>query len=81
MGLEVKQQVALPLIYKEVMIENAYKIDLVIEDKVIAEIKSVTGTHPIFQAQLLTYLKLTRMKLGLLINFNHRLLNMKFTGL
>lgn len=63
------------------MIENAYKIDLVIEDKVIAEIKSVIETHPIFQAQLLIYLKLTRMKLGLLINFNHRLLNMEFTGL
>ena len=61
LGLEVKQQVALPLIYKEVMIENVYKIDLVIEDKVIAEIKSVTETHPIFQAQLLIYLKLTRM--------------------
>ena len=67
MGLEVKQQVALPLIYKEVMIENAYKIDLVIEDKVIAEIKSVIETHPIFQAQLLTYLKLTRMNSDFLL--------------
>ncbi|WP_294251553.1 GxxExxY protein [uncultured Chryseobacterium sp.] len=83
LGLGVKQQVALPLIYKEVMIENAYKIDLVIEDKVIVEIKSVTETHPVFQAQLLTYLKLTHMKLGLLINFNtplikygiHRIVN------
>lgn len=70
LGLDVKQQVALPLIYKEVMIENAYKMDLVIENKIIVEIKSVTEIHPIFQAQLLTYLKLTRMKLGLLINFN-----------
>ncbi len=70
MGLDVQQQVALPLIYKDVIIENAYKIDLFIEGKVIVEIKSVLEIHPIFQAQLLTYLKLAHMKLGLLINFN-----------
>lgn len=70
LGLDVQQQVALPLIYKDVIIENAYKIDLVIEGKVIVEIKSVLEIHPIFQAQLLTYLKLAHMKLGLLINFN-----------
>ncbi len=70
LGLDVQQQVALLLIYKDIIIENAYKIDLVIEDKVIVEIKSVLEIHPIFQAQLLTYLKLAHMKLGLLINFN-----------
>lgn len=70
LGLTVEQQVTLPLIYKEIMIKNAYKIDLVIEGKVIVEIKSVIEIHPIFQAQLLTYLKLAHMKLGLLINFN-----------
>jgi len=70
LGLDVQQQVALPLIYKDVIIENAYKIDLFIEGKVIVEIKSVLEIHPIFQAQLLTYLKLAHMKLGLLINFN-----------
>ncbi len=70
LGIAVEQQVTLPLIYKEVTIENAYKIDLVIEGKVIVEIKSVIEIHPIFQAQLLTYLKLAHMKLGLLINFN-----------
>lgn len=70
LGLTVEQQVALPLIYKEVMVKNAYKIDLVIEGKVIVEIKSVIEIHPIFQAQFLTYLKLAHMKLGLLINFN-----------
>ncbi|WP_345767636.1 MULTISPECIES: GxxExxY protein [Chryseobacterium] len=70
LGLDVQQQVALPLIYKDVIIENTYKIDLFIEGKVIVEIKSVLEIHPIFQAQLLTYLKLAHMKLGLLINFN-----------
>lgn len=70
LGLKVKQQVALPLRYKEETIENAYKIDMVIENKVIVEVKSVAEIHPIFQAQLLTYLKLTNLKLGLLINFN-----------
>lgn len=83
LGIAVEQQVTLPLIYKEVTIENAYKIDLVIEGKVIVEIKSVIEIHPIFQAQLLTYLKLAHMKLGLLINFNillikhgiHRIVN------
>lgn len=70
LGLTVEQQVTLPLIYKEIMIKNAYKIDLVIEGKVIVEIKSVIEIHPIIQAQLLTYLKLAHMKLGLLINFN-----------
>lgn len=70
LGFAVRRQVTLPVKYKEVMIENAYKIDLVIENKVIVEIKSVAEIHPIFQAQLLTYLKLTNLKLGLLINFN-----------
>lgn len=70
LGLTVTQQVALSLKYKEETIKNAYKIDLMIDDKVIIEIKSVLEMHPIFQSQLLTYLKLTHLKLGLLINFN-----------
>lgn len=82
-GFNVKQQVYLSLQYKEISIENAYKIDLLVEDKVIIEIKSVLEMHPVFSAQLLTYLKLTNLKLGLLINFNtplirdgiHRIVN------
>ncbi|MGU3373983.1 GxxExxY protein [Chryseobacterium sp. M5A1_1a] len=74
LGLDVKQQVSLPLQYKEVSIENAYKIDLIVEDKVIIEIKSVLELHSIFHAQLLTYLKQSNMKLGLLINFNNELI-------
>lgn len=83
LGLDVKQQIYLPLQYKEINIENAYKIDLLVEDKVIIEIKSVLEIHSVFSAQLLTYLKLTNLKLGLLINFStplikdgiHRIVN------
>lgn len=82
-GFNVKQQIYLPLQYKDMNIENAYKIDLLIEDKVIIEVKSVLEMHPVFNAQLLTYLKLANIKLGLLINFNtllikhgiHRIVN------
>lgn len=74
LNLNVKQQVALPLQYKEISIENAYKIDLIVEDKVIIEVKAVLELHSIFKAQLLTYLKQTNIKLGLLINFNSELI-------
>ncbi|MDR6485940.1 GxxExxY protein [Chryseobacterium vietnamense] len=67
-GLNVKQQLPLPLKYKEVFIENAYRIDLVVEDKVIVEVKSVLELHPIFHSQVLTYLKQTNIKLGLIMN-------------
>ncbi len=83
LGLKVNQQVSLPLTYKKEIIENAYRLDLIVEDKVIIEIKSVIEIHPVFYAQVLTYLKLTNLKLGLLINFNtplikdgiHRIVN------
>lgn len=74
LNLNVKQQVVLPLQYKEIAIENAYKIDIIVENKVIVEVKSVLELHPIFNAQVLTYLKQTHMKLGLLINFNSELI-------
>lgn len=70
LGLKVENQVSLPLKYKELSINNAYRIDLIVENKVIIEIKSVLDIHPIFYSQVLTYLKLTNIKLGLLINFN-----------
>lgn len=83
LGFDIKQQIYLPLQYKEVNIENAYKIDLLVENKVIIEVKAVLEIHSVFNAQLLTYLKLTNLKLGLLINFNtplikdgiHRIVN------
>ncbi|MCU7615967.1 GxxExxY protein [Chryseobacterium sp. PBS4-4] len=83
LGFEVKSQVVLPLKYKSEIIENAYRVDLIVEDKVIIEVKSVLEINPISYSQILTYLKLTNIKLGLLINFNtplikdgiHRIVN------
>lgn len=73
-GLNVKQQTSLSLKYKEITIENAYKVDLIVEDKVIVEIKSVLELHSVFYSQVLTYLKQSHIKLGLLINFNNELI-------
>ncbi len=69
-GLHLRQQVALPVVYKEVKLDAGYRLDLIVEEKVIVEIKAVEALAPIHTAQLLTYLKLTNIKLGLLINFN-----------
>ena len=60
----------MPLIYEEVKLDVGYRIDIVVEDKLILEIKSVDALNEVHFAQLLTYLKLTNCKLGLLINFN-----------
>lgn len=67
---KVISQKSIPLIYKEVNIDNAYRIDLFVEDSVIVEIKSVEKILPIHEAQLMSYLKLANCKVGLLINFN-----------
>ncbi len=69
-GLSVQKQKPLPLIYEEVKLDVGYRIDIVVEDKLILEIKSVDALNEVHFAQLLTYLKLTNCKLGLLINFN-----------
>ncbi len=69
-GLYVEKQKALPLIYEEVKLEIGYRIDLLVENKVIVEIKSVEAINDVHLAQILTYLKLSNCKLGLLINFN-----------
>ena len=73
-GLKVEQQKPLPIIYKEVQLECGYRLDLLIEDTVIVEIKSVDKLAPIHEAQLLSYLKLADKRVGLLINFNVQLL-------
>ncbi len=73
-GLNVVQQAALPVIYKDVKLEAGYRIDVLVENKVIIEIKSVDALADIHLAQVLTYLKLKDVKLGLLINFNSVLL-------
>jgi GxxExxY protein len=69
-GLKVEKQKALPLIYEEIKLEVGYRLDLLVEDKVIIEIKACEGLNDIHLAQVLTYLKLSNVKLGLLINFN-----------
>jgi GxxExxY protein len=61
---------ALPLIYEEVKLDCGYRLDLIVEDKLIIEVKSVEALTDIHLAQVLTYLKLSKCKLGLLINFN-----------
>ncbi len=73
-GLKVETQVALPIIYDEIKIDAGYRIDVLVEDTIIIELKSVERLLPIHEAQLLTYLRLTEKKLGLLINFNVALL-------
>ena len=69
-GIEFKRQVPLPLNYKGVVLDCGYRLDLLVEDKVIVELKSIEGLEPIHEAQMLTYLKLRNAWLGLIINFN-----------
>jgi GxxExxY protein len=73
-SLKVEKQKALPLVYEEVKLDVGYRIDIIVEDKFIVEIKSVEALNDIHLAQLLTYLRLSDCKLGLLINFNVKLL-------
>ena len=69
-GLSFQRQVQLPLLYKGLRVDAAFRLDLVIEDKIIVELKSQEGLLPVHEAQLMTYLKLTGMRVGLLLNFN-----------
>ena len=69
-GLKAISQVEMPVVYDGVTIDVGYRLDLLVEDSVIVEVKSVEKIHPINKAQLLSYLKLSNKKLGLLINFN-----------
>lgn len=69
-GLHAPTQVSLPVTYREIRMEAGLKPDMIVNDCVIVEFKSVETMHPIFDAQLITYLKLTGIRLGFLINFN-----------
>ena len=69
-GLRVARQVPMPMVYKGIHLEMGYRLDLVVEGKVIIELKSVDALHEVHFKQLTTYLKLSGLKLGLLINFN-----------
>jgi GxxExxY protein len=73
-GLRVEQQKPLPVVYRSVYLECGRRLDLVVEDKVIIELKAVEKMTPLYEAQLLSYLKLSGYKTGLLINFNVRYL-------
>lgn len=82
-GLNVACQVPMPFVYKDVKMEVGYRMDMVVEEKVLIEIKAVETLAPVHYAQTLTYIKLSGLKLGLLINFNvktlkdsiHRIVN------
>ena len=74
LGLKVERQVEIPLRYGEVSLNAGFRLDLLAEDRIIIEVKSVESLLPIHKAQILTYLKLTKNKLGFLINFNVGLL-------
>lgn len=73
-GLSVGQQIELPILYRGVRLEAGYRLDLLVEDQIIVELKSVDELAPIHTAQLLSYLRLSDKRVGLLINFNVELL-------
>jgi GxxExxY protein len=72
--LRFTRQVPLPVVYKDVRIDCSYRLDLVVEDSVVVEIKAVDAVLPVHEAQLLTYLKLSGKKVGLLMNFHEAIL-------
>lgn len=82
-GLRVQRQLIVPVKYKEIVVSESMYVDILVDHKVIIEVKATEKEHPIHQAQLLTYLRLTGLKLGLLINFGrasvkdgiHRIVN------
>jgi GxxExxY protein len=69
-NLSFDRQILVPVTYKDVILDCGYRLDLVVENTVILELKSVDRIHPIFEAQLLTYMRLLQKPVGLLINFN-----------
>ena len=69
-GLQVERQKALPIQYKDIQLEYGYRIDLLVENAVVIELKSVEILHPLHEAQILTYMKFAEKKVGLLMNFN-----------
>jgi len=69
-GLTIERQKAVPVIFKEVKLDCGYRIDILVENKILLELKSVEAVAQIHEAQILTYMKFAEMKIGLLINFN-----------
>jgi len=73
-GLNVQKEKPMPIVYKEVKLDHGYRIDLLVEEKVVVEIKTVDAFNEVHTAQVLTYLKLGNYKLGLLLNFQTTML-------
>jgi GxxExxY protein len=73
-GLSVKKEIPMPIVYKDIQLDHGYRIDLLVENKVVIEIKTVEALNDVHTAQVLTYLKLGNYKLGLLLNFHVRTL-------
>lgn len=73
-GLNVRREVSLPIVYKDIQIDHGYRIDLLVENKIVLELKTVEAFTDVHQAQILTYLKLGNYPLGLLINFHSKIL-------
>ncbi|MFZ4765226.1 MAG: GxxExxY protein [Roseimicrobium sp.] len=73
-GLEVARQVPVPIAWEGVRFDEGFRADLIVNDRVILELKSVDTMHPVHSKQLLTYLRVTELRLGLLINFGERLI-------
>tara|TARA_R110000850_G_scaffold275362_1_gene414663 strand:+ start:637 stop:942 length:306 start_codon:yes stop_codon:yes gene_type:complete len=78
-GMIVERQKSLPVVWRGQKLNLNYRTDLIVENKVIIEIKSIQEIHPVLPKQLLTYLKLSKLKLGLLINFNSPLIKTGIT--
>jgi GxxExxY protein len=74
LGLKVEKQLALPIVYKDIKLDHGYRIDLLVEDSIVIEIKTVECFTDVHFAQILTYLKLGNYPIGLLINFHTKLL-------
>ena len=74
LGLSVQQQRALPVVYKDVKLDCGYRLDIVVEDAIILEVKAIEQLAPIHDAQLLSYLRISGLKVGLLMNFHVRVL-------
>ena len=74
LGLTVERQKALPVVYKTIHLDQGYRIDLLVEEKVILELKVVEELTPVHEAQILSYLKLSGCPVGLLLNFNVKML-------
>lgn len=78
-GLSFTTQVPVPVVYDDLRIDDGYRLDLLVEGKVVVELKSVEAVLPVHKKQLLTYLKLTEKRLGLLVNFNESIIKSGIT--